>query len=126
MGGRIEDWKVDQFEKFIKRGGTKVSPEHQEARMNICNSCEKKVIMKVHSELPELETCGACECPLSTKSWMLTYFRKIGQEDQSLTPKELIELTLFRKINPSKFHEVIIKCDHPDGNKWLEVDNNFK
>lgn len=121
MGNRIEGFITGQFSEFVKKGGIKVSPENKKARENICNGCEYKEKKKIKTLLPKMEVCGLCDCPLATKQWMKTYFRK-EDTDEPLTGKDVI---MARVLGEDKLESVIIKCSHPYGNKWEEADKQY-
>lgn len=57
----------------IKHGGSLVSPEQAQERINICTSCE---FLGTVEPLPflKMEGCTKCGCPMSTKPHMKTNF----------------------------------------------------
>jgi hypothetical protein len=94
---KLKQFIEDSFVNFVKQGGNLLTREHYEARREVCRGCEYEGQVE---PLPDLfmEGCTECGCPFKTKAYFDTW-----------------------KVSGKK-----IKCPHPDGNKWENVDNNFK
>ena len=127
-----KEYLIDQFQKFILKGGKRVSEENAEAR--IFEGCKRgsndpkdwcPFYGKVEP-IPELilDGCTICKCPDITKSKMDTYYR-IHNDDRDLTATELFMIRVGKALGV-KLEEVKLKCKHPDGNVWEKIDKKYK
>ncbi len=121
MGG-IGKYLFDQMTKYFDCGGIQVSPEHEEARKKICDTCEYNGKVIPANYLPKVEGCEVCQCPFALKRRQLKYYRIKGEENRPLTKKEIAEILLYKGTDRTKL--ITITCPHPDGNKWTETDSN--
>lgn len=121
----LKNWILKQTIGYINRGGKPAPIEQSEARIAICKKCP---LYGEVEPLPGMKTAGCtnCQCPSATKPRMLEYYRKKGNEGKPLTAKELIEVRTMKDINPDDYILEEIKCPHPKGNKWAEIDKKFK
>lgn len=109
---------------FVKVGGKSATPEHAAARKKICDSCP---LFGVVEPVPGLKMngCTQCGCPSATKPHMITLMRAIDKDGQSFTVSEMVELKMKKILGSTEKIEQKIKCPHPDGNKWENVDRQF-
>ena len=112
LGGESESIVLDKaLLKFIETtinfyllcGGSLVSQENYEARLEVCRSCPHFGDVKIELPLKTLTApgCTLCGCPSSTKPRAKNYF------------------------HPKRLKMVKIICPDKEGNKWEPVDQNF-
>lgn len=119
----IKKWIAKRFAEIIKKGGTLVSEEQAEARLNECSTCPHAGVVEPVPGL-EMEGCTICTCPFATKAHMFDIFRSKDHEEH-LTFEEVAEI-IAKGMTGQKLEKQIITCPHPDGNKWASIDNQFK
>lgn len=92
---------IETLYEAIKATGKAATKEHGDARLKVCKTlnngqpCEFSGMVPVVPKV-QVEGCTKCGCFFATKPYMVTNF--LGE---------------------------VIKCPHPDGNKWDEVDKFF-
>ena len=121
----VKEFGFKKLFDFVKVGGKSVTPKQAEARKEICRKCPRFGIVQPVPGL-KMEGCKICGCPSITKPHMKTIMRAIGKQNDPLSISEMLELKTKGLLKNHKKTEQIIKCPHPDGNKWELVDNNFK
>lgn len=127
-----KEYLKDQFQKFILKGGKRVSKENEEAR--IFEGCKRGSnnpedwcpFYGIVEPIPKLELtgCTRCGCPDITKAKMDTYYR-IHDDDRDLTATELFMIKVGKAIGVD-LKEVKLICKHPEGNMWELIDKKFK
>ena len=120
----VKKYALDKLIKFIKVGGKTVTNEQAEARKDVCKGCE---FFGEVEPLPKLKMdgCQKCGCPSATKAHMKTIHRAIGKENEPLSITEMLKLKTKGLLGNQETFEQIIKCPHPDGNKWEKADEKF-
>lgn len=93
--------------KAVTAGGTPVDVEHFIARLLICGGCDKRGTVSVMGN--EYNGCTVCGCPFQTKAAM------------KAADSPLLKVTGALGITDDE-----IRCPHPDGDKWHEVDELFQ
>lgn len=89
---------TDAINAMVKLGGTRVSDEEYQRRLEICRGCELVGTVEVMGH--QFEGCTECGCPLATKP--------LWQE--------------FFSVKAFKFVEA--KCPHPNGDKWSAINKS--
>ena len=90
-------WIKETFSEVVQLGGKLIPKEWGDARVEVCKKCPLYGMVKpLKSKALEMPGCTKCGCPSATKAYMKTI--------------------LFKKI----------KCPHPEGNKWADVDKQFE
>lgn len=110
FSGIFKEKVKSALESHIRAGGSLVTEDHFQARVNVCKTRQSGRRCEYLGEVSALglkfsEGCTKCGCPLSTKAWMLEIESKM-LEGILQTGKE-------------------IRCPHPQGNMWEETDKNF-
>lgn len=95
----LQDFMIESIAKVVRNGGKLVGLEQAKARRAICNGCPNKGKTEL-LPLIQVDYCRLCKCPLKTKTKTLTTVSLTGVEKKEI-------------------------CPHPDGNKWVLVDNQF-
>lgn len=122
VSGRLKEWRDEKFRMLLDTGSNRVTDEHAFARIEICISCEKYGIVE---PLPGMimHGCTLCGCPSATKPYFEYVMRTLDKGGEPLSLEEFFRIRLKPGIKTFKEE---IKCPHPDGNKWADIDTIFK
>lgn len=118
-----EKYVAEKLNEFIAKSGDLVTPEEEAFRINKCKGCEYNGIVEPVPGI-KVEGCTKCQCPFGSKRKMKSIPRLKNKEDAPLTAMELIKIKVYGIFDKQRLETKIIKCSHPDGNKWAGFKNN--
>ena len=123
----VDKWVLKVVTKFIQVGAVLTKIGQKEERLSKCEGCPYNTKKKVSSKLPEVQACSACNCILPTKAEMISNMRLKSkvENEEPLDEEEVVYYNTWRLLRPEEFIQVDIKCEHPDGNQWEEIDKKY-
>lgn len=119
---KVNEWVVSKVLDFALAGGETAPKKLQEARLDICAVCPKRILAQPHPTLPEVACCSECGCSLLTKSKYLKIPRLITNINQPLTVSEILGMLKAKAINKQDLTLVPITCPM---SAWAKVDSIF-
>lgn len=110
-------YAAEKLNEFIAKSGELVSEEEEEFRKEKCDGCQFNGIVE---PLPgvKVKGCTACQCPFASKRRMKWIPRLKDSNDKPLSAMEILQMKVYGKFNRKRVVKKIIKCAHPDGDRW--------
>lgn len=119
----VKEWVLKKVFNAVIVGGTTVTVENKEARIDKCKNCPYIGTVEPLKYF-RLEGCTICGCPLSTKTAFKTLPRLYKGEP--ITVGELIQLRTHGFLDTNQIEYEEVECPHPDGNRWAEIDLHYQ